>query len=60
VSTVLATVPDDVAREVADDIRRHGHGYIRIDAEGRAEHVPPYLVVDPAPPIARGDSRMHE
>jgi hypothetical protein len=60
VSTVLATVPDDVAREVAEDIRSYGHGYIRIDAEGRARHVPCYLVADPAPAPKVGERRMHE
>ncbi len=60
VSTVLATVPDDVARKVADDVRTYGRGYIRIDAEGRAQHVPSYLVLDPAPEPQRGERRMHE
>lgn len=60
VSTVLATLPDDVARKVVDDVRAHGAGYVRIDAEGRAHYVPCDLVVDPAPATERGDWRMHE
>lgn len=57
---MLATVPEDAARKVAEDIRTYGHGYIRIDREGRAEHVPSYLVIEPAPAIVVGDRRMHE
>lgn len=45
-TAVLTTVPEDAARKVAEDIRDYGHGYIRIDREGRAEHVPSYLVSD--------------
>lgn len=37
---MLATVPDEHARRVAADVAAHGHGYIRIDRAGRAEHVP--------------------
>lgn len=59
-SAVLATVPDDTARKVADDIRDHGHGYIRIDREGRAEHVPSYMVGETAPAERRGARRMRE
>ncbi len=57
---MLATVPEEQARKVADDVRDYGHGYIRIDAEGNATHVPSYLVLDPAPPEPRGGRRMHE
>lgn len=55
-SSVLATVPDDTALKVAADIRDYGHGYIRIDAEGRAEHLPAHAVVDPP----RGERRKFE
>lgn len=58
-SPVLATVPEDAARKVAADIRDHGHGYIRVDREGRAEHVPAYAVVE-ALAVERGERRMHE
>jgi hypothetical protein len=57
---MLATVPDETARKVADDVRTYGHGYIRIDAEGRATHVPPYLVIDPAHEPPRGERRTFE
>lgn len=57
---MLATVPDEHARKVADDVATYGHGYIRIDAEGRATHVPPYLVLDPVPAEPLGERRMHE
>jgi hypothetical protein len=57
---MLATVPDETARKVADDVRTFGAGYIRIDAEGRATHVPSYLVLDPAHEEPRGGRRMHE
>lgn len=58
-SGMLATVPDDTARKVADDVRTYGHGYLRIDAEGRATHVPSHLVLDPVRDD-RGERRMHE
>lgn len=57
-NAVLATVPDEAARKVADDIRDYGHGYIRIDREGRAHHVPAYAVV--AEPAERRETRAHE
>lgn len=57
---MLATLPDDAARKVADDVRDYGHGYIRIDRAGRAEHVPSYLVLDPVPAERRGERRAHE
>jgi hypothetical protein len=60
VSAVLATIPEETARKVADDIRDFGHGYLRIDHEGRAEYVPSYLVVDPAREEPRGTRRVHE
>lgn len=56
---MLATVPEDAARKVAADIRDYGHGYIRVDREGRAEHVPAYAVVE-AVAVERGERRMHE
>jgi len=56
-STVLATVPDDVARKVAEDVSTFGDAYIRIDADGRAHHVPYRM---PAPVVAQGERRMHE
>lgn len=37
---MLATIPEDAARKVADDIRLLGNGYIRVTSDGRAEHVP--------------------
>lgn len=58
-TAMLATVPEDTARKVADDVRDYGHGYIRIDAEGRATHVPSCLVLEPARD-ERGERRMHE
>jgi hypothetical protein len=60
VSTVLATLPDDVARKAVDDIRHRGAAYIRIDREGRAHHVPCYLVVDSAPAVDLGERRTFE
>lgn len=59
VSTVLATLPDDVARKVAEDRLTYGEGYVRIDAEGRAHHVPAYLFVRPERDD-RAERRMHE
>lgn len=56
---MLATVPDETACKVAADVRDFGHGYIRIDAEGRATHVPSYMVLEPARD-ERGERRMHE
>jgi len=60
VSAMLATVPEEQARKVAEDVRNFGHGYIRIDADGRATHVPSYLVLDPATEEPRGDRRTFE
>jgi hypothetical protein len=37
---MLATVDDMTAERVARDVRDFGHGYIRVDRDGRAEHVP--------------------
>lgn len=42
VSAMLTTIPDETARKVADDIRAHGHGYLRVDRTGRVEHVPAF------------------
>jgi hypothetical protein len=57
---MLATISEETARRVADDVRRFGHGYLRVDREGRIEYVPGYLVVDPAPAVQVGERRMHE
>lgn len=43
----MATIPDEQARKVAEDVATYGHGYFRIDAQGRATHVPSYLVLEP-------------
>ena len=56
----MATLPDDVARKAVDDIRHGGAAYIRIDREGRAHHVPCYLVVDAAPAVDLGEWRTFE
>ena len=37
---MLATVDEKTAERVARDVRDFGHGYIRVDREGRTEHVP--------------------
>ena len=59
-SSVLTTVTDETALKVAADIRDYGHGYLRIDREGRAEHIPSYLVADQmreTAPRGRADKR---
>lgn len=56
---MLATLDDETARRVADDIRTYGHGYVRFDAEGRAHYVAPYAVL-PSERDERRESRMHE
>jgi hypothetical protein len=42
---MLATVDERTAERVARDVRDFGHGYIRVDREGRTEHVPADAVV---------------
>lgn len=39
-TAMQTTLPDDVAAKVAADVAEYGEGYVRIDREGRAEHVP--------------------
>lgn len=56
---VLATLDAETARRVAEDVRDHGHGYIRIDHEGRASHVPAYAVMH-VEQDRRTERRMHE
>lgn len=56
---MLATLDDETARRVDEDVRDYGHGYIRIDREGRASHVPAYAVVH-VEQDRRGERRMHE
>lgn len=46
-SPVLATIPEDVARKVADDIATYGRGCVVFDREGRARFVPSYAVIEP-------------
>lgn len=46
---MLATVDEMTAERVARDVRDFGHGYIRVDREGRAEHVPADAVVVTGP-----------
>lgn len=58
-SPVLATLDDDTARKVADDIRNYGHGYVRFDAQGKAHYVPPYTLLA-AEHDERQPSQMHE
>ncbi len=43
---MLATVDEKTAERVARDVRDFGHGYIRVDREGRAEHVPVEVMRD--------------
>jgi hypothetical protein len=59
VTPVLATVPEREAAQVADDIREYGCGYIRVDRDGSAHHVPSYRVIV-EDRDRRSDSRMHE
>lgn len=44
-NAVLATVDEMTAQRVARDVRDFGHGYIRVDREGRTEHVPADAVI---------------
>lgn len=58
---MLATLNEDTARRVAEDVRDFGAGYIRIDHEGRATHVPSYCVVaEGHGEVADQVRRMHE
>lgn len=57
---MLATLPEETARLVAEDIGITGRGYVCFDREGRARHVPACRVVDPAPAREGGERRMHE
>lgn len=59
-SAMLASIPDEMALKVAEDVRDFGHGYLRVDARGRVTHVPSYLVLDPPVSEPRGERRMHE
>lgn len=43
---MLATVDEMTAERVARDVRDFGHGYIRVDREGRAEHIPAVVMRD--------------
>jgi hypothetical protein len=54
---MLATMNEDTARRVAEDIRAMGYGYVRFDREGRAEHVPPPL---DSPSIPERTGWIHE
>ena len=56
---VLAMLDDETARQVANDIRTYGHGYVRFDREGRATFVPAYAVVQHERD-ERQPARMHE
>ncbi len=37
---MLATIDDTTARKVDEDRKIHGVGYLRVNADGSAEHVP--------------------
>lgn len=57
---MLATLPEETAKLVAEDIGITGRGYVCFDREGRARHVPSCHVLDPAPNRDAGDRRMRE
>lgn len=59
VSPVLATLDDETARRVAEDIRDYGHGYVRFDRDGQAHHQPSCTVL-PSERDERNPSKMHE
>lgn len=43
-SAMQTTLPEEVAAKVAADVTEYGEGYVKIDREGRAEHVPWSLI----------------
>lgn len=57
---MLATLSEQTAHKVAEDIRDFGHGYVRIDRDGRAEHIPPYTVIGERSAPEPAAARMHE
>jgi hypothetical protein len=59
VDGMLATISEETAQRVAEDVRDFGHGYLRVDREGRIEHVPAPVLVSPRPPERRR-SAAHE
>jgi hypothetical protein len=47
-----ASISEETATKVAADVRDYGRGYLRVDREGRLEHVPSHRVLEAQPVTA--------